>query len=106
VYQYGDPALGVSRNYTSDNIAKGSPFNNVEGYSNPKVDALFEQGQKALDPAKRQAIYDEVQKLLVDEMPVAWLHELNFPTVYRKRIHNPINSGVGLNDGFARAWMS
>jgi peptide/nickel transport system substrate-binding protein len=32
VYQYGDPALGVARNYTSANIAKGSPFNNVEGY--------------------------------------------------------------------------
>ena len=27
VYQYGDPALGVARNYTTANIAKGSPFN-------------------------------------------------------------------------------
>lgn len=106
LYQHGDAALGVARNYTTSNIEKGSPFNNVEGYSNPKVDALFDQGQKELDPAKRQAIYFEVQKLLVDEMPVAWLHELNFPTVYRARVNNPINSGVGLNDGFAKAWLA
>ena len=106
LYQHGDPALGVGRNYTTANIEKGSPFNNVEGYSNPKVDALFEQGQRELDPAKRQAIYGEVQKLLVDDVPVAWLHELNFPTVYRAKINNPINSGVGLNDGFAKAWVA
>ena len=30
LYQYGDPALGVSRNYTADRIKKGSPWNNVE----------------------------------------------------------------------------
>ena len=29
VYQYGDPALGVTRNYVSSNIAKGSQWNNV-----------------------------------------------------------------------------
>ncbi|WPB55146.1 ABC transporter substrate-binding protein [Xylophilus sp. GOD-11R] len=106
LYQHGDPALGVARNYTTSNIEKGSPFNNVEGFSDPKIDALFEQGQKETDPAKRQAAYHDVQKLLVEQMPVAWLHELNFPTLYRSRIHNPINSATGLNDGLARAWVA
>ena len=76
VYQYGDPALGVARNYTSTNIAKGSPFNNVEGYSNPRVDALFAAGARSADAASRQKAYLEVQQLLVDEVPVAWLHEI------------------------------
>ena len=47
LYQYGDPALGVGRNYVSSQIVKGSPFNNVEGYSNPEIDQLFADGAVA-----------------------------------------------------------
>ena len=101
VYQYGDPALGVARNYTSDNIAQGSPFNNVEGYRNAKVDELFHAGAREMDPAGRGAIYQQVQKILLDEMPVVWMHELNFPTLYRSRVNNLISSGIGLNDSWA-----
>ena len=106
VYQYGDPALGVARNYTTANIAKGSPFNNVEGYSNPKVDELFEAGAREIDPAKRKALYDEVQKLLLQEVPVAWLHEINFPTLYRTKVSNLISSGIGLNDSLGYAKLA
>ena len=35
------PATGVARSYVSSNIAKGNPFGNVGGYSNPEVDKLF-----------------------------------------------------------------
>ena len=105
VYQYGDPALGVSRNYTTDSIAKGSPFNNVSGYSNPKVDELFAAGAKEADPAKRAAIYLEAQKILVTDVPVAWLHEINFPTLYRTKVKNPISSGIGLNDSLGRVTL-
>ena len=103
VYQYGDPALGVARNYTSDNIVKGSPFNNVEGYRNPKVDALFAAGARESDPAKRRDVYSQVQKVLLEDVPVAWLHEINFPTLYRTKINNLVTSAIGLNDGFGRA---
>lgn len=103
VYQYPDPALGVARTYTSHTIAKGSPFNNIEGYVNPKVDALFDAGAKALTDADRAKAYAEVQKILTEEVPVAWLHEINFPTLYRTKIKNPISSGVGLNDSLSRA---
>ncbi|HEY9064009.1 MAG TPA: ABC transporter substrate-binding protein, partial [Burkholderiaceae bacterium] len=103
VYQYGDPALGVARNYTSVNIAKGSPFNNVEGYSNPKIDELFDAGAKEADPEKRKAIYLQAQKILLDEVPVAWLFEINFPTLYRTRLSNIVSSGIGLNDSLGGA---
>jgi peptide/nickel transport system substrate-binding protein len=96
----------VGRNYTSDNIAKGSPFNNVAGYSNPKVDELFAAGARESDPARRRAIYLEVQKLLVDEVPVAWLHEINFPTLYRSKIQNVVSSGIGLNDSLGRVKLA
>ncbi|MYZ41593.1 ABC transporter substrate-binding protein [Schauerella aestuarii] len=103
LYEYGDAALGVSRNYLSTSIEKGSAWNNVEGYSNPKVDDLFKRGAGEPDPEKRRAIYEEVQRIIVDEVPVAWLLELQFPTIYRSNIKNLVNSGIGLNDSLARA---
>lgn len=106
VYQYGDPALGVGRNYVSSQIAKGSPFNNVAGYVNPQVDALFAAGAAEMDPAKRAAIYQQVQEILLEEVPVAWLHEINFPTLYRTKVDNLISSGIGLNDSIAWAQLT
>ncbi|MDD2924067.1 ABC transporter substrate-binding protein [Rhodoferax sp.] len=102
-YQYGDPALGVARNYVSSEIKKGSSFNNVGGYQSVKVDALFERGSREIDPKKRAEIYTEVQRTMVDDVAAAWLLELNFPTVYRTRIDNLVNSALGLNDSLARA---
>jgi peptide/nickel transport system substrate-binding protein len=72
LYQYGDPALGVARTYVSSNIAKGSPWNNVEGYSNADVDKLFAEAATAFPDAKRQEIYSQIQKILVEDVPVAW----------------------------------
>ncbi|SCK10266.1 peptide/nickel transport system substrate-binding protein [Variovorax sp. HW608] len=103
---HGDPALGTTRHYTTSNIAKGTPFNNVEGFSNPKVDELFARGAAEIDTAKRRVIYSELQKLLVDEMPVLWLHDLNFPTLYRTKVNNLINTGAGLVDSLTQTWMA
>jgi peptide/nickel transport system substrate-binding protein len=106
LYQSGDPALGVSRNYISSEIKKGSTVNNVGGYSNAKVDALFERGAKERDPTKRAETYAEVQRILADDVATAWLLELNFPTVYRTKVNNLISSAVGLNDSLGRASIS
>ncbi len=38
-------------------------------YSNPKVDALLEQGLRELDPSKRGPIYQEAQKLILADAP-------------------------------------
>ena len=65
------------------NIAKGSPFNNVEGYSNPEIDKLFADGAIADAGCKRQEIYAKAQKILVEDVPVAWMLELQFPTITR-----------------------
>lgn len=105
LYQYGDPALGVSRSYVSGNIKKGSPWNNVEGYANPKVDALFDKGAGTVDPAERKAAYDEVQKILVDDVPNAWLLDMGMPTISRCSVKDLVTTGIGLNDGFKNAWI-
>ena len=58
------------------------------------------------DPESRRKAYLEVQKLLVEEVPVAWLHEITFPTLYRVKVKDPVSSGIGLNDSLSRASLA
>jgi peptide/nickel transport system substrate-binding protein len=105
LYQYGDPALGVGRTYISSNIGKGSPWNNVEGYKNPKIDELFAKGATAVGKDARQKIYTEAQQILTEDVPVAWLLELGFPTIYRCNVKDLVTTAIGLNDGFRDAYI-
>lgn len=106
LYQYGDPALGVSRNYVASNIAKGSPWNNVEGYENPELDAKWDAAAVSPNPDERATIYAEIQKEIVDDVPVAWLLELEFPTIYRCEVNDLVTTAVGVNDGPRNAWIA
>jgi peptide/nickel transport system substrate-binding protein len=105
LYQYGDPALGVARTYISSNIAKGSPWNNVQGYENEAVDELFAEAAVAVGEENRQELYDAVQEILVEDVPVAWLLELEFPTIYRCEVKDLVKTAIGVNDGFKDAYI-
>jgi len=105
LYQYGDPSLGVARSYVSSNIKKIT-FTNTEGYANPKVDALFDKAAFAPTSAERQALLSEAQKLLYEDVPVLWLMQLEFPTIYDKRLHDVITSGTGPNDDFGAVYFA
>ncbi|USE77096.1 ABC transporter substrate-binding protein [Cupriavidus gilardii] len=99
-YQYGDPALGVERLYVARNIVKGTPFANVQGYNNPKADELWAKAGATMDPAERQKLYSEVQRILVNDVANANLFELEFPTLYRKNVRNLVTTAIGLNESF------
>lgn len=105
LYQNGDPAIGVERNYKTAQIQRGSPWNNVEGYSNPALDALFDQAALAYPADRRQPLYNEVQETLRKDVPIAWLTELVFPTIYNCKIQDLITTGTGLNDSLRDAWI-
>lgn len=105
VYQYGDPSLGVSRTYVSSNIRKGVMFTNTMGYNNPRVDELFAGAAIENDPAKRQAMFSEMQQIVADELPVIWLLEMEFPTFVNKRVHNAVTTAIGTNENFADVWV-
>ncbi len=105
LYQYADPAIGVSRIYLSSNIRKGVMFSNTMGYSNPEVDQLFEKAAVENDPTLRQQYYTKAQQILVEDVPVAWLLEMEFPTILNKRVHNAITTAIGVNEAYADAWV-
>lgn len=103
--QYADPAIGVARSYVSSNIRKGVPFTNTEGYSNPKVDELFTQAATTIDEQERAKLYSQVQKLLVDDVPVAWLLQVRFPTVLNKKFANVVTTAIGVNESFDAVYL-
>ncbi|MFD2238287.1 ABC transporter substrate-binding protein [Aureimonas populi] len=105
LFQNADPALGVERNYISSQIQQGNPWNNVEGYSNPRVDELFAEAATAFPAERRQALYDEVQAIVQEEVPVAWLLDLGFPTIYNCQFQDIITTANGLNDSMRDAWI-
>ncbi|MCG6122554.1 MAG: ABC transporter substrate-binding protein [Microvirga sp.] len=78
-----DPAIGVARLYITENIVQRNA-SNLTGYSNPKVDELFAQGAVEIDPEARKRIYQEVQAILVDELPAIWLWEKFYPIAVRR----------------------
>ena len=98
--QYADPELGVARSYISSNIKQGVPFNNMAGYSNPKIDDLFAKGAAEPDEKKRAAIYSELQKVLVDDVAYVWFLELEQPHFINKKFKNVITNPLGNKDDF------
>lgn len=98
-WQYGDPTLGVTRLYVSSNILKVL-FTNTNGYANAEVDRLAEAAAGEMNVEKRQALFSEMQKILVEDSPMAWLVELEFPTTYPKRLTNVVTTGLGVIESF------
>lgn len=48
-----------------------NPF--AAGYNNPKVDDLLLRARTTVDPAARKFMYDEVQRRLLEELPMFWI---------------------------------
>ena len=69
-----DPEIGVRRMYHSSQIGP-APFTNAAGYRNDRVDALFDQGARTVERAKRTPIYRQIQEILVQDLPYMWLVE-------------------------------
>jgi len=57
-------------------------------YSNPKIDALIDQGRREVDPSVRKPIYAEVQRILANDLPYVDLWYLDNVLVHNKRVVN------------------
>jgi ABC-type transport system substrate-binding protein len=105
LYQYADPALGVARTYVSSNIRKGVMFSNTAQYKNPAVDEAFDKAAVAPSREERQKSYSEAQRLVVEDVPVVWLLEMEFPTFVNKKFKDVVTTGIGVNESFDAVYM-
>ncbi len=76
------PDIGTKRAFTCDNI-KPVPFSNGEQYCNPEVDALFAKAATEPDLDRQVELYEEIQRVLVEQMPVVFLVDGGGPSAYR-----------------------
>ena len=79
----GDPDFILGRFLASDG------FNNATikgGYSNPEADRLVALGKAELDPQKRFEIYERLQEIAADEVPVTPLYHNYLTYAYRDTI--------------------
>ncbi|MBD3266520.1 hypothetical protein GF373_07600 [bacterium] len=71
---------------------------NYIGYSNKRVDELFEMGRNEFDREKRASIYQEIHKLIYKDQPYTFI--ANRPSLFavNKRIHGVQTSPRGIFD--------
>ena len=100
-----DPVIGLNRQYLSSQIRKGVTFVNNSFYSNPEVDRLLGEGARELDLKKRADIYKAVQKILVEDSPLVWLTEVQYVSIFSRKLHDHTTGPLGTYQGFERAWL-
>lgn len=90
-----DPEIGVRRMYISSNIAP-IPFSNASAYVNEEVDRLFDEASVTVDVSARSDLYQQIQEILVDELPYLWVVE-----TVATRAHSERCSGFAASGHFA-----
>jgi peptide/nickel transport system substrate-binding protein len=105
VYQYGDPAIGVERLYTTKSILKGTPFVNNAGYSNPVVDELWAKAGVELDATRRAKMYGELQGILAQDVADNWLMDLETSTLVRTSLKNYNVTGHAVTENFDSTYI-
>ena len=78
-------------------------FTNTQGYENAEVDTLFAEAAVQTSEEARQERYSKAQQILCDELPVLWMTEQKFATLYDNRIADLIVTATGVNANFAKA---
>ncbi len=104
-YQLPDPAIGVERQYLSDQIRQGTVFTNSSRYSNPEVDRLLSEAGTEPDAEKRAELYHQAQDILAEDLPVVNLFEMEFTTVYLDKVKDVTTSPLGPYGPMERVWI-
>lgn len=104
LFNQADPVIGVHRGLHSDRILPGTVFVNGSRWSSPETDALMDQATIELDPAKRSVMYQELVQKVSEASPVAYVLELNYPTVLSTDFADVITTPIGIYGNYAGAY--
>ncbi|MBS7700476.1 MULTISPECIES: ABC transporter substrate-binding protein [unclassified Chelatococcus] len=99
-----DPDIGTERFYNSRNI-QPLPYVNNSSYVNAEVDKLFDEQRSLIDLDKRKVVYDKIQEIIWDDLPIMALYQVVFNNVSRKQYAVDIfeDNGNGTWESFDRA---
>ena len=81
--------------YFAHSSSKGPGFNTAF-YENKRVDELLEEGRTTVDEQRREAIYQEIQSIMADDIPYAFIAQTNERAPARDTVKgyeiNPMNT--------------
>lgn len=100
-----DPVYGLNKQFLTSQIRKGVTFVNDTFYSNPEVDRMLGEGAREPDAEKRAALYRKVQQVLAEDSPMVWLIDVQYVSVFNRRLKDHTTGPLGTQQAFERAWM-
>lgn len=99
-----DPAISTTILFQSG-LPDGVPFSNQYGYANPEVDELIRQAASELDEARRADLYKDLQRIVVEDLPLINVAEFSFITVARDTVENVSNNPRWAVSSWADTWI-
>lgn len=78
---------------------------NFTGYSNPEFDALVDQGRQVSDFDERYAIYEQANKILVDDAPYIYFYNPSFTRAMSPAVQGYVTRPDD-STFFSRTWLS
>jgi len=96
---YIDPHPLLLNNFSSTSAG------NAAAYANPKVDDLINQGMLETDAAKRATIYQEIQQILLDDLPWVSLFVANQFETMHLNVQGYQHIPTGSNAFLREAWL-
>jgi peptide/nickel transport system substrate-binding protein len=96
---YVDPNTLILPNF------KSGESGNFVNYANPEVDALIEQGIATTDQEERARIYQEIQTILLEDLPWVNLFVANQYEAMKTTVKGYVHIPTGSNIAFRTTWI-
>jgi peptide/nickel transport system substrate-binding protein len=96
---YVDPNTLILPNF------KSGESGNFVDYSNPEVDTLIEQGIATTDQDERARIYQEIQTILLEDLPWINLFVANQYEAMKTNVKGYVHIPTGSNIAFRTTWI-
>lgn len=78
---------------------------NYGGYSNPALDELLDLGRKTTDLAERKKIYNEVEEILLEDVPLSWSILHRMADAYRLNVRGFQHMGNNRYTSLVETWI-
>jgi peptide/nickel transport system substrate-binding protein len=104
-HQYrGDPAVSTTVWFRSGSPA-GSPWTNQFGWQSDKVDKLIDDAASEINPAKRKALYAEFVREVNEQLPIFFVTQREFYSVYNRKLQASHNSSRWPSSSWNDTWL-
>jgi peptide/nickel transport system substrate-binding protein len=98
----GDPDNFLYELFSSDNI----PVGDTARYKNPAVDTALRQAQQEPDHDKRVALYQQAQKIILDDAPWAFINSVEQVRAASKRVQGYVLNPTQMFCGMEKVSLS